>query len=60
MLYFKYALDLDDAQIAAVYNISPAGVRQALTRARRAVKRLTAKKEENKDDEHKGEAAGRV
>lgn len=60
LLYFKYALDLDDAQIAAVYNISPAGVRQALTRARRAVKRLTAKREENKDDEHKGEAAGRV
>lgn len=58
LLYLKYVLELDDAQIAKGYNISPAGVRQALTRARRAVKRLTASKEESKHDEHKSSTAG--
>ncbi len=40
LLYFKYMLEMDDAAIAEVLLISPASVRQYLTRARRAAKEL--------------------
>ena len=40
LLYFKYVLELHDADIAKILNISPTSVRQYLTRARRAAKKL--------------------
>ena len=40
LLYFKYVLEMHDADIADILNISPASVRQYLTRARRAAKKL--------------------
>lgn len=40
LLYFKYILEMDDAAIAQVLMISPASVRQYLTRARRAAREL--------------------
>lgn len=40
LLYFKYMLEMDDAAIAELLMISPASVRQYLTRARRAAREL--------------------
>jgi len=40
VLYFKYGLELPDTEIAKALSITPASVRQVLTRARRAAKRL--------------------
>lgn len=40
LLYFKYVMELNDVDIADVLNITPASVRQYLTRARRAAKKL--------------------
>ena len=40
LLYLKYVLELHDADIAKILNISPTSVRQYLTRARRAAKKL--------------------
>ena len=38
ILYFKYILEMDDAEIADTLQITPASVRQYLTRARRAAR----------------------
>lgn len=43
LLYFKYILEMPDADIAEHLGISPNSVRQYLTRARRAARRLTEK-----------------
>lgn len=43
LLYFKYILEMNDKDIADVLNISPDSVRQYLTRARRAAKKLIDK-----------------
>lgn len=40
LLYFKYMLELNDAEIAELLNISTPSVRQYLTRARRAARAL--------------------
>ena len=40
LLYFKYVLEMHDADIAGILNVSPSSVRQYLTRARRAAKKL--------------------
>lgn len=40
LLYFKYMLELSDAEIAKLLNISTPSVRQYLTRARRATRAL--------------------
>lgn len=40
LLYFKYVLEMHDTEISEKLNISPASVRQYLTRARRGAKRL--------------------
>lgn len=40
LLYFKYVLEMDNAQIAEVLGISPDSVRQYLTRARRCARKL--------------------
>lgn len=40
LLYFKYILEMDDAAIAQILMITPASVRQYLTRARREAKQL--------------------
>ncbi len=40
LLYFKYMLELNDAEIAELLNISTPSVRQYLTRARRAARTL--------------------
>jgi len=47
LLYFKYVMELHDVDIAELLNITPASVRQYLTRARRAAKKLI--EEEVKD-----------
>lgn len=39
LLYFKYILEMDDAEIAEILRISPDSVRQYLTRARRKAKK---------------------
>lgn len=39
LLYFKYILEMDDAEIAEILKISPDSVRQYLTRARRQAKK---------------------
>ena len=38
ILYFKYILEMDDAEIAKIFKITPASVRQYLTRARRVAR----------------------
>jgi RNA polymerase sigma-70 factor, ECF subfamily len=40
LLYFKYILDMSDEEIAKILGIAPNSVRQYLTRARRAAKKL--------------------
>ena len=44
VLYFKYTLELNDAEIAEILGIAPDSVRQYLTRARRNAKELLDKK----------------
>jgi len=51
VLYFKYVLDLHDTEIAQALSIMPASVRQLLTRARRAAKRLLEDEEVGSDAE---------
>jgi len=51
LLYFKYMLEMDDAAIAEVLLISPASVRQYLTRARRAAKELINQEVNIRDDQ---------
>ena len=48
LLYFKYVLDMSDAEIAERLSISPGSVRDYLTRARRAARDLV----EKEDDRH--------
>lgn len=43
VLYFKYILELNDAEIAEILGIAPDSVRQYLTRARRNAKELLDK-----------------
>ena len=43
LLYFKYILDLSDAEIAEAMSIRPGSVREYLTRARRAARKLMEK-----------------
>ena len=43
LLYFKYILEMDDREIAGIFNIAPNSVRQYLTRARREAKELMEK-----------------
>lgn len=43
LLYFKYILEIPDAEIAENLGISPESVRQYLTRARRAARKLAEK-----------------
>ena len=42
LLYFKYFLEMDNAEIAEILGIAPASVRQYLTRARRNAQKLLA------------------
>ncbi len=53
LLYLKYLLELKDTEIAEVFNISPAGVRKDLTRARRAARLLIDSRGADKHDECK-------
>ena len=48
ILYFKYILEMDDAEIAEIFQIIPASVRQYLTRARRAARQRL--QEVNRDE----------
>jgi len=43
LLYFKYILEISDAEIAEIFGITPGSVRQYLTRARREAKDLINK-----------------
>ncbi|OPY58988.1 MAG: RNA polymerase sigma factor [Pelotomaculum sp. PtaU1.Bin035] len=43
LLYFKYILEMADAEIAEIFGIAPDSVRQYLTRARREAKKLMDK-----------------
>lgn len=43
LLHFKYTLDMSDSEIAEKLSISPDSVREYLTRARRAIKKLMEK-----------------
>ncbi len=43
LLYFKYFLEMDNAEIAQILGIAPASVREYLTRARRSAQNLMAK-----------------
>lgn len=43
ILHFKYILDLKDSEIATIFGISAASVRQYLTRARRDAKKIMEK-----------------
>jgi len=47
LLYFKYILEMPDGEIAENFGISPDSVRQYLTRARRAAKKLAEKEWKN-------------
>lgn len=47
LLYYKYILEISDKDIAEILGIAPASVRQYLTRARRAVKKLIEKEASN-------------
>lgn len=47
LLYFKYVLDMDDSEIAPIFNIAPDSVRQYLTRARRNAKQMMGKEMNN-------------
>ena len=59
LLYFKYVLEMHDTEISETLGITPDSVRQYLTRARRAAKKLI--NEEGKDnDKQSGQAAGGV
>ena len=48
ILYFKYILQMDDAEIAEIFKITPASVRQYLTRARRVARQTI--QEVNRDE----------
>ena len=48
ILYFKYILEMDDAEIAEIFKITPASVRQYLTRARRVARQTI--QEVNRDE----------
>lgn len=53
ILYFKYILEKTDAEIAEDLSIRPDSVREYLTRARRAAKRLMEQEEnQNGKSEH--------
>ena len=43
LLYFKYILEMNDLDIAEIFQIAPDSVRQYLTRARREAKKLMDK-----------------
>ncbi|MVB10863.1 Sigma-70, region 4 [Caprobacter fermentans] len=49
ILYFKYILEKTDAEIAEDLSISPGSVREYLTRARRAAKKLMEQGEKRND-----------
>ena len=59
LLYFKYVLEMHDTEIGEILNISPASVRQYLTRARRAAKKLITEEVQD-NDKQSGQAAGGV
>jgi RNA polymerase sigma-70 factor (ECF subfamily) len=50
LLYFKYILDMENAELAEMLGMSQASVRSYLTRARRNAKKLIAKEMDNQDD----------
>jgi RNA polymerase sigma-70 factor, ECF subfamily len=53
LLYFKYVLEMPDAEIAGILGIATASVRQYLTRARRGTKKLI-----NEELKNHGEQSG--
>ncbi len=53
LLYFKYVLEMPDAEIAGILGIATASVRQYLTRARRGIKKLI-----NEELKNHGEQSG--
>lgn len=53
LLYFKYIRNMSDDEIAEELSISPVSVREYLTRARRAAKKLM-EKEDDRNGEQKG------
>ena len=50
VLYFKYILEMNDAEIAEILVIAPDSVRQYLTRARREAKELMEKGMNQRDE----------
>jgi RNA polymerase sigma-70 factor (ECF subfamily) len=50
LLYFKYILEMNDVDIAKVFQIAPGSVRQYLTRARREAKELMDKEMNQRDE----------
>jgi len=50
LLYFKYFLEMDNAEIAEILGIGTASVREYLTRARRNAKKMLAKEMDNQHE----------
>ena len=59
LLYFKYVLEMHDTEISETLGITPDSVRQYLTRARRAAKKLI-NEEVQDNDKQSGQAAGGI
>ena len=59
LLYFKYVLEMHDTEISETLGITPDSVRQYLTRARRAAKKLITEEVQD-NDKQSGQAAGGI